>query len=139
MIALAVIAIAILGVMSLLIALQARNESFNTSRQAVRACQEVLEVAITESAVMPMDEWAGKWDGVPFEPRKVFVLEKGRRDGNDPVGDATKKFVGRVTVKDVSEPEFPPGSLYEIAVAVDTTGLTPSPIKTSLVTRRSRP
>src|SRR5687767_1415381 len=75
-IALAVIAIAILGVMSLLIALKSRNETFNTSRHAVRACQEVLELALAESQVMPMTEWAAKWNASTFEPRKVFVLDK---------------------------------------------------------------
>ena len=52
MIALMVIAIGVLGMMSLLLLLKARNESFNSTRHAVRACQEVLELSLAESRVL---------------------------------------------------------------------------------------
>lgn len=137
-IALAVLAIGVLGVISLLLALKARNESFSTARQATRACQEVMELALAESQVMPLASWAAKWDAQTFQPRKVFVLDKDTRDARGIARSDADTYVGRVSVRDVSDPALP-GTLYEIAVAVDTTGLTPAPIKTSLVTRRSRP
>lgn len=138
MIALAVLAVAILGVVSLMLALKARNESYSTSRHAVRACQEVLELALAESQVYPLPQWAARWNGQVFQPRKVFVLDKGARDTRLIGENDARTYVGRISVADVSSEEHP-GTLYEIAVAVDTTGLTPSPIKTSLVTRRSGP
>lgn len=134
-IALAVLAVAVLGVFSLIVALKARNESHAGSRHATRACQEVLELALAESQVLPLATWAAKWNGQDFQPRKLFVADKDRRD---PKIDDGQNRVGLVTVRDVSEEAFP-GTIYEISVAVDSTGLTPSPIKTSLVTRRSRP
>jgi Tfp pilus assembly protein PilV len=137
-IALSVLSIGILGVISLMIALKARNETFNTSRHAVRACQEVMELALAESQVMTLPAWANKWDRQTFQPRKVFALDKVKSDATTPGLADANTYVGRVSVRDVSDPALP-GSLYEIAVAVDTTGLTPEPIKTSLVTRRSRP
>ena len=137
MIALMVIAIGVLGMMSLLLLLKARNESFNSTRHAVRACQEVLELSLAESRVLSTTAWFNKWNDAAFMPRKVFSLDKGVRYTGPEVGDDKSRtyLVGRVKVKDVSDPAAP-GSLFEIAVSVDTTGLTPSPIKTSLVTRR---
>jgi type II secretory pathway pseudopilin PulG len=138
-IALAVMVVAVLGIISLLLALQSRNESFNTSRHAVRACQEVMELAITEMQVLPLSVWVDKWGKATFVPRKVFILDKKDRAEKGPAGGTRKlHYAGTVSVRDVSEPEQPE-SLFEIAVAVDTTGLTSEPIKTSLVTRRSRP
>jgi len=136
-IALAVIIIGILGVISLLLALQSRNESLNTSRHAVRACQEMMEVVMTDKMLYPHDVWVDLWNDQRFQPRKVFVLDKGARDPRNIAVDDPATYVGVVTIRDVSDPEMP-DSVDEIAVAVDTTGLTPSPIKASLVTRRSR-
>jgi len=140
MIALVVIAIGVLGMLSLLLALKSRNESFNTTRHAVRACQEVLELSLAESQVLSTTAWLAKWNNAAFIPRKVFSLDKGVRYTGPAVGNANDPayYAGSVKVTDVSDPAAP-GSLFEISVAVDTTGLTPSPIKTSLVTRRSRP
>ena len=137
MIALAVIAIGVLGMISLLLVLKSRNESFNTSRHAVRACQEVLEVSLAESQVMSTSAWIDKWNNAAFLPRKVFSLDKNTRYTGAAVGDKKDLayYAGSVKVRDVSDPAKP-GSLYEISVAVDTTGLTTSPIRTSLVTRR---
>jgi len=140
MIALAVIAIGVLGMMSLLLVLRSRNESFNTTRHAVRACQEVLELSLNEIQILSTPAWLAKWSNASFIPRKIFSLDKGVRYTGAAVGDKTDLayYAGSVRVTDVSDPASP-GTLFEISVAVDTTGLTPSPIKTSLVTRRSRP
>lgn len=140
MIALAVIAVGVLGMMSLLLVLRSRNESFNTTRHAVRACQEVLELSLNEIQILSTPAWLAKWSNASFIPRKVFSLDKKERYTGPAVGDQTDLtyYAGRVRVTDVSDPAAP-GSLFEIVVAVDTTGLTPSPIKTSLVTRRCRP
>ena len=136
-IALAVIVIGILGVMSLLLGLQSRNESLNTSRHAVRACQEMLEVVMTDKMLYPHDVWVGLWNNQTFQPRKVFVLDKEKRDPRNVWTNDPDTYVGRVVIRDVSDPEMPE-SVDEIAVSIDTTGLTTAPIKTSLVTRRSR-
>ena len=138
MLALAVLAVAILGVFSLLLALRTRNDSFSAGRHAVRACQEVLELALADSQVRPLGDWAAFWDRQVFQPRKVFVLDKGTRDGRPIAAGDPATYVGRVSVRDVSDPERP-GTLWEIAVGVDTTGLTVPPIKSSLVTRRGSP
>ena len=137
-IALSVIAIGILGVVSLLLALKARNESLSTSRHAVLACQEMLEVVLTDKLVLPHDQWVSTWNKFDFQPRKLFVLDKLKRDS---IGAAAKNdfstYGGKIRITDVSDPELP-DSMDEIAVSVDTTGLTPTPVKFSLVTRRSR-
>jgi type II secretory pathway pseudopilin PulG len=136
-IALAVVIIGILGVISLLLVLRSRNESLNTSRHAVRACQEMMEVVMTDKMLYPHDVWVCLWNDHRFQPRKVFVLDKESRDARLIATDDPATYVGRVVIRDVSDPEMP-DSLDEVAVSVDTTGLTPSPVKASLVTRRSR-
>ena len=136
MLALSVLAVAILGIVSLLLALRTRNESSSHARLATRACQEVMELALSQSHVMPLPQWAAFWNVQRFQPRKVFVLDKGFRDGRGIGVEDLRTYAGRVSVRDVSDAEHPE-TLWEIAVWVDTTGLTPSPIKTRLVTRRS--
>jgi Tfp pilus assembly protein PilV len=136
MMALSVLAVAILGVVSLLLALRARNESSSQARLATRACQEVMELALSQSHVMPLPQWAAYWNVQRFQPRKLFVLDKGLRDGRAIAAEDLRTYAGRIAVRDVSDVEHP-GTLWEIAVWVDTTGLTASPIKARLVTRRS--
>lgn len=136
MFALAVLAVGLLGVMSLLLALRARNESSSQARLATRACQEVMELALSQSYVRPLPQWAAFWNVQRFQPRKLLVLDKERLDPRNIAQDDLRTYVGGVSVRDVSEATHP-GTLYEIAVWVDTTGLTPKPIQARLVTRRS--
>jgi len=92
---------------------------------------------MTDKMLYSHDEWVGLWDDHPFQPRKVFVLDKEKRDPRAVALDDPDTYVGRVRIRNVSDPEMP-DTVDEIAVSIDTTGLTPEPVKVSLVTRRSR-
>jgi hypothetical protein len=134
MLALMVLAVAVLGVISLLLVLRSRNESSASARHATRACQEMMELVLGQSHVKTMPQLAAFWNVQTFKPKKVFLAEKDVYNPT-PAGEDIGAC-GRVNIRDISDAEHP-GSLWEIAVWVDTTGLTTSPIKTSLVTRRS--
>lgn len=138
--ALALIAVAILGIISLMLVLKARNEAHSLTRHATRACQEVMEHILADFKSGHADP-AGKWNGKEFQPRKVVALDKDvptyQAALTDDTSDGHHKYnCGRTFVTDVSDPLFP-GTLYEISVSIDTTGLTIPPIQTRLVTRRS--
>lgn len=147
-IALAVLAVGVLGVISLLLMLKTRNEAHSTSRHSLRACQEVMELVLAEMKLFHsqgnLAGWTRKWnEDIPgWQPRKVVILDKDRPDATEYQGPNPKVLgreetnCGHVRIEDVSDPALP-NSLYEISVWVDTTGLTTPPIKTRLVTRRS--
>lgn len=143
-----VFSIAVIGSFSLITAVQSHNQSFEDSRLATKACQEVMELVLLDSHnYANLASWADKWnhlgtvvqDGGFFTPRLHPI---------DPMGNFE---LGRVQVRDISgtvvlpnhSPTPPAGPyLYEVTVTVqgkDRSGapVTLRPLSVSLVSRRS--
>lgn len=140
--ALTIVTIAILGVISLMMALRARNDAQSTSRHATQACQEVMEHVLADIRANTPG-WFGKWNNKVFQPKKVVSVDKEKPPGyvekpfNQGADEESNVYnCGRVLISDISDPAKPK-TLYEISVSIDTTGLTQPPIKSRLVTRRS--
>lgn len=144
----AVLGIAVIGSFSLVTAVQSHNQSFSDSRNATKACQEVMELVLVDSHnYSNLATWANKWntlgtvvhDGGFFTPRLHPIDPQGRYE------------LGRVQIRDISDtvtlpnhsPAPPAGPyLYEVTVTVqgkDRTGapVTLRPLSVSLVSRRS--
>lgn len=154
--ALAIVAVAILGIISMMLAIKARNESHSAARVALRACQEYMELILATQKAGIIDPatnqakhfdaageplWIKTFHDLPFQPLKLVKFDKKidpapeKDQYIDTVG-ANPYNCGRAFIKDISDPASPK-TLYEISVWIDTTGLTEPPIKTRLVTRRS--
>ena len=113
-----VLAIALLGVMGVLLVTHQHNTSSSEATLAYKSCQEVME----QLRAMSYDSMLAQND-VPFVARKLHP----------------NREIGMVQISDIS-PEAEPDTLVEMRVRIRTGPgqVTRSPVNVELVSRRSR-
>ncbi len=114
-VALMILAIALVGLVSLILAVQTHNQSFSDARMSHKACQEVMELLL-----------GMQYSSMRAQNGVRFIV---------PVLHPTRQ-IGRVTLRDVSPPADPT-TITEIEVSVNTQGVGLKPLNVSIVSRRT--
>jgi len=113
--AMVVLGVAIVGTLSLLLAVQSHNQSADDSRTAHKACQEVMEQLLS----MPWDAMMIQ-DGIQFQAINIHPTE----------------LLGSVEINNIGGPGNPE-ELAEIVVRIQTDTASIRPINVSLVMWRA--
>jgi type II secretory pathway pseudopilin PulG len=115
MVAMVILAVALVGVIGLILAVQTHNQSFSDSRLAYKASQEVMEQLLRLQYTTMRAQ-----NGIRFEVPNIHQTAQ----------------IGVVRIRDAGPP-LDPTSITEIEVIVDTQGVGLKPLRTSLVSRRT--